>query len=269
MSLVYNSISIVVPTYNETPNIRPLCERLFGSIRNHPELTAELIYVDDESPGSDETKRIVDSLVSEGFPVRIYSRKRRDGRGLSSAVLIGFDIATHPVVVCMDADLQHEPESVYSVALPVLTGRAEFTVGSRYCHDRGFGFDWAPHRRLISAGATLLARGVSTSTDPMSGFFATTKRVISRGRGKINSIGFKIALEIMCKCRAYPVVDVPITFQTRTAGESKLTMRQNIEYIQQLIGLYWDNFPIGLISIGIFILFFIFIFINKILNLIK
>lgn len=236
-------VSVIVPTYNETLNVRPLCERLFASVKKQdPKLSVELIYVDDESVGTSKTLEIVAKLSKEGFPVKIHSRKKSEGRGLSSAVLLGFNMAKHDVILCMDADLQHEPEAVYSLALPVLTHKAEFTLGSRYCGGGGFGFDWALHRKIISATATLLAYGVSQSTDPMSGFFCTTKQVLARGAHKINPIGFKIGLEVMARCRANPVVDVPITFQSRIAGESKLTMKQNILYLQQLMSLYWDKY---------------------------
>jgi dolichol-phosphate mannosyltransferase len=236
---------VVVPTYNETLNIRPLCERLFKSLRSLAgNLSAELLIVDDESAGSKQTIDIVNELAKEGYPIRIYARTKAQGRGLSSAVLLGFQQAKYDTMLCMDADLQHEPESVYDVALPVMTGKAEFSVGSRYCGGGGFGFDWAVHRRIISSGATMLAMGISKSSDPMSGFFCTTKKVLARGASRINPIGFKIGLEIMARCRAHPVADVPITFQSRIAGESKLTMKQNIYYVQQLIGLYWDRSPV-------------------------
>ena len=245
-----DGLSVVVPTFNETLNIRPLCERLFASMKKENEnLDVELLYVDDESSGTDKTIEVVKELQREGFCVRIHSRKKKEGRGLSSAVLLGFNMAKYKAILCMDADLQHEPESVYSVALPVLHGKAEFTVGSRYCGGGGFGFDWAFHRKIISSGATLLAYGVSSSTDPMSGFFCTTKKVLSRGADKINPIGFKIGLEVMARCRAKPVMDVPITFQSRIAGESKLTMKQNIYYVQQLIALYWDKSPAGFVLV--------------------
>ncbi len=245
MSIGNNGLSVVVPTYNETLNIRPLCERLFKSLRSVAEnVAAELLIVDDESQGTQQTIQIVESLVKEGYPIRIHARTKAQGRGLSSAVLLGFQQAKYDTMLCMDADLQHEPESVYEVALPVITGKAEFSVGSRYCGGGGFGFDWAIHRRIISSGATMLALGISKSSDPMSGFFCTTKQVLARGAKNINPIGFKIGLEIMARCRANPVQDVPITFQSRIAGESKLTMKQNIYYVQQLIGLYWDRSPL-------------------------
>ncbi len=236
-----------------------LCERLCKALTKEKKLKAfELIYVDDESAGTPKTEATVKQLVKEGFPVRIHMRTKAQGRGLSSAVLLGFSIAKFDTVLCMDADLQHEPEAVYSVAKPVLKNKAEFSIGSRYCGGGGFGFDWAFHRRLISHGATLLAIGVSTSTDPMSGFFCTSKKVLARAAKSINPIGFKIALEIMARTKANPVVDVPITFQSRVAGESKLSMKQNVLYLQQLASLYWDRHPVGCVSAVAFILFVIY-----------
>lgn len=248
LSKTVPGLSVVVPTYNETANIRPLCERLFAALKT-VNLQAELLFVDDESVGSKKTIEIVKQLEKEGFPVRIHARTKSQGRGLSSAVLLGFGLAKFETILCMDADLQHEPEAVYSVAKPVLDGKAEFTVGSRYIGGGGFGFDWALHRKIISSGATLLAIGVSKSSDPMSGFFATTKTVLSRGSSRINPIGFKIGLEVMARSRANPVVDVPITFQSRVAGESKLTMKQNVYYVQQLLSLYIDVAPATFVSI--------------------
>lgn len=242
--IFFMSLSVIVPTYNEVDNIRPLCERLCTALNKEKKLKAyELIYVDDESVGTAKTESTVKQLAKEGFPVRIHMRTKKQGRGLSSAVLLGFSLAKYDNILCMDADLQHEPEAVYSVAKPVLENGAEFSIGSRYCGGGGFGFDWAIHRRLISHGATMLALGVSSSTDPMSGFFCTTKKVLARAAGRINPIGFKIALEIMARTKANPVVDVPITFQSRIAGESKLSMKQNVLYIQQLAALYWDRYP--------------------------
>jgi dolichol-phosphate mannosyltransferase len=144
----------------------------------------------------------------------------------------------------MDADLQHEPEAVPSVAAPVLDGDAEFTVGSRNVDGGGIGMEWALIRRILSSGATMLAYPLSKSTDPMSGFFCTTKTVFKRGKGKINATGFKIGLELMVRCNANPVVDVPITFRERIAGESKLSMKQNFYYVQQLMALYWSKYAV-------------------------
>ena len=102
----------------------------------------------------------------------------------------------------------------------------------------------------IDAGEQMVVmmRGVARCcccrcSDPMSGFFCTSEEVYARGKDKVNAVGFKISLELMVRCQANPVQDVPITFRERVAGESKLTMKQNIEYIKQLMVLYWAMYP--------------------------
>jgi dolichol-phosphate mannosyltransferase len=240
MTTKSKEISVIVPTYNETENIRPLCERLFKALEGAG-LNGELLIMDDESVGSEETVKIVDDLKKKGHPVRIHCRKRSEGRGLSSAVLLGFQMAVHSTLVCMDADLQHEPETVPAVAEPVLSGSAEFVVGSRNVAGGGVGFEWNFIRRIMSWVATLLAWPVAGSTDPMSGFFCTTKAVIARAKDA-NPIGFKIGLEIMSRSRAHPVKDVAITFQNRVAGESKLSGKMITLYAQQLAQLYWNKY---------------------------
>lgn len=236
-------LSVIVPTYNETDNIRPLCERLFKALDGSG-IEAELLFVDDESEGSAATENIVSKLASEGHPVRIRCRKKTEGRGLSSAVLLGFDSAKYKVILCMDADLQHEPESVPAVAEPILQGDAEFALGSRHIAGGAVGFEWSIKRQVVSRVATALAYPLAPSTDPMSGFFCTTKDVLNRGRTSINSIGFKIGLEIMVRCNCKPIVDVPITFQNRVAGESKLSAKVVRLYLEQLGSLYWDVYRV-------------------------
>ena len=67
----------------------------------------------------------------QSYPIRIHVRRKGEGRGLSSAVLLGFEKARYGTVLCMDADLQHEPEAVPSVADPILNKYGDFAVGSR------------------------------------------------------------------------------------------------------------------------------------------
>lgn len=260
-------LSVVVPAYNETENIRPLCERLFKAVKEAG-ITTELIIVDDESSGSEETEQIAKDLAKEGYNVRIHCRKKTEGRGLSSAVLLGFNMAKYPVVLCMDADLQHEPESVPTVAAPVLDGVAEFSIGSRHVAGGGVGFEWSGFRRVVSRGATLLAYFVASSTDPMSGFFCVSKEVLKRGQDRLNPIGFKIGLEIMARCRCNPVQDVAITFRERAAGESKLSAKQYRLYLEQLGALYWDKLGPWIMAIPLLIIFIFFLtrFVRILLN---
>jgi dolichol-phosphate mannosyltransferase len=238
-------LSVIVPTYNEAPNIRPLCDRLFTAARSAG-LTIEVLIVDDDSgEGTVKTESIVQQLQAEKYDVRLHVRRRREGRGLSSAVLIGFQKAKYNVMLCMDADLQHLPEDVPRVAQPVLLGQAEFSVGSRHV-EGGCVAGWTLKRKIISAGATALAWPIARSTDPMSGLFCLRRDVLARGRN-LNPMGFKIALELAVKCNVRTLKDVPITFGDRIAGESKLSMKTNILYLTQLAGLYWFKFKWAII----------------------
>merc|ERR1719461_1377234 len=86
----------------------------------------------------------------------------------------------------------------------------------------------------------------------MSGFFCVSKEVLQRGDGRFNLIGFKIGLEVNVRCRCHPIKDVAITFQQRTAGESKLSAKQYKLYLEQLAGLYWEKF--GMLLVLLFML---------------
>ena len=218
------TLSVVVPAYDEALNIRPLTERLFAATRA-AKLETELIVADDESSGSEATREVVEALAKEGYSVRLHARRRSEGRGLSSAVLLGFQQARYEAVLCMDADLQHEPEAVPAIAAPVLAGSADFAVGSRNVGGGGLGFEWSLVRRIISAGATSLAWPLSRSSDPMSGFFCLRKATLARSADAgVNTMGFKIGLELMVRCRCTAVVDVPITFRERLTLTLTLTL---------------------------------------------
>jgi dolichol-phosphate mannosyltransferase len=188
---------------------------------------------------------------------RIHVRRRHEGSGLSSAVVLGFTKAKYGTLLCMDADLQHEPESVPAVAEPILNGDADFSVGSRAAEGAGELDNWAIHRRVISWFATLLARPLTASSDPMSGFFCLSKDTFQRGESKLNPIGYKIGLELMVRCGCKNVQEVPIQFRDREAGESKLSMKQNVLYVQQLVALYWFKFWIAIVLCLALCLYFV------------
>jgi dolichol-phosphate mannosyltransferase len=241
------SLSVIVPAYDEAPNIRPLTERVTAACKAAG-LQLDLLIMDDDSgAGTVETERVVKELQAEGFPVRLHIRRSYEGRGLGSAVLLGFFMARYDAMLCMDADLQHLPEDVPRVAAPVLRGDAEFTVGSRNVAG-GKVQGWTLPRQIISAGATLLARPLTPCSDPMSGFFCLTAPVLARGHGELNPLGFKIALEIMVKCGVTRLQDVPITFADRQFGESKLDSKTTVLYVQQLAHLYWYQYWAALLG---------------------
>lgn len=247
------AVSIVVPTYREVGNIPILTKRLFNALRA-AEIPAELIFVDDDS--RDGSAEAVGEL-SRDHPVRIITRTNE--RGLSSAVIRGFAEARHDILLCMDADLSHPPESVPDLIAPIAADEAEFVIGSRYVAGGRTKEDWGILRRINSRGATLLARPLTAVRDPMAGFFCLRRAVLHRAEAAgLNPIGYKIALEIFIKARCRHVAEIPIEFSDRLHGKSKMTFRQQAEYLRHLARLYrfqrpmlfWGSIAASLVAIG-------------------
>lgn len=223
------SVTIVVPTYNESKNISPLVGKIAKSISGYD---YEILFVDDNS--TDGTLEAIEALKSE-HPVRVIVR--RDEKGLASAVVKGFENARNELIVVMDADLQHPPEIIPRL-LDALEGGADLAVGSRYAPGGGCS-EWSGLRKLISRGAIILAGMALPKArkvkDPMSGFFALKRRVISGVR--LDPIGYKILLEVLVLGEYNQAVEVPFQFQLRERGRSKLNLNQQYEYLRHLLRL--------------------------------
>ncbi len=219
-------VSIVLPTYNERKALEILHPRLSGVLA---EFSSEVVVVDDSSP--DGTGEFVTSR--DGAPYRLIERPGR--LGLASAVLEGFRVARGRAIVVLDADGSHPPEVIPALVRPILEGRAEFVLASRKVAG-GSAPGLVGWRRAVSFGGGLLARPLVHVLDPMSGFFALDRRILARA--ELAPIGYKIALEVLVRCRPRPVLEVPFTFGPRVAGESKLGSGQIREYLRHLGRLY-------------------------------
>jgi dolichol-phosphate mannosyltransferase len=223
------SVTVVVPTYREVENIPHLVDRL-AEVRELSGLDLELLLMDDDS--RDGSSELVAGL---SLPwVRLVTRT--GSRSLSLAVLDGLRLSQCDVVVVMDADLSHPPETI-----PALLGRleegADVAVGSRFIAGGSTADDWGFLRWLNSRVATVLAAPLTALNDPMSGFFALRRATFAAGRD-FSPIGYKILLELIIKCRCERVVEVPIHFDDRRYGQSKLTIKEQLRYIQHLRRLY-------------------------------
>ena len=221
-------LSVVVPTFNERENLPRLAEELFRALAAAG-IRGELVVVDDDSPDGTAT---VARWLAGRHPVRVLLRKGQTG--LSSAVLEGVEHSLAPVVCVMDADLSHPPKAVPLLYYEVMTG-ADIAVGSRLVPGGGVE-NWPLGRRLISKGATLLARPLTSVSDPMSGFFCF-RRSLLRG-ARLEPEGYKVLLEILARCEIARAVEVPYLFRDRRAGRSKLTGRVMRQYLGHLFRLY-------------------------------
>ncbi len=222
-------VTVIVPTYREAENLPHLIERL-ARLREREGLNLELLIMDD-----DDHDGTAESIAARPEPW-VQLVVRRASRGLSAAVLDGLRRADGDVLVCMDADLSHPPEALPQM-LEALRAGADFVIGSRYVYGGSTAEDWGPLRRLNSRIATALARPLTSAQDPMAGYFALTRQTYERGRD-FNPVGYKIALELIVKCRCKRVVEIPIHFENRRLGKSKLTVRQQLLYLRHLRRLY-------------------------------
>jgi dolichol-phosphate mannosyltransferase len=223
-------LSIVIPTFNERDNIRPLLALIEAAL---PNVAWEAVFVDDNS--RDGTLDVLQEVAQSDARVRFLHRMGR--RGLSTAVIEGILSTSAPYIGVIDADMQHD-ERVLPHMLEALRSHAyDITVGSRYVAGGGFG-QWDESRKSISQFATRLAKLIVKSdlTDPMSGFFMVTRDAFKKAAGQLSGQGYKILLDIFASSPApLRLKELPYEFRTRQHGESKLDSMVVVEYLMLLL----------------------------------
>jgi dolichol-phosphate mannosyltransferase len=222
-------VTLVVPTYREAENLPHLIDRV-ARVREATGLEIDMLIMDDDS--RDGSAELVAARPEPWVAIVVRTAER----GLSAAVLDGMRRARGDVLVCMDADLSHPPEALPQILRKLAEG-GDFVIGSRYVTGGSTSDDWGFLRWLNSRVATLLARPFTAARDPMAGYFALRRSTFEAGRD-LNPVGYKIGLELLVKCGCERVVEVPIHFEDRQYGESKLTLRQQLLYLKHLRRLY-------------------------------
>lgn len=225
------AFSLVIPTYNESQNLSPLLNQLVPLLDGALPHQYELIVVDDDSP--DRTWEVALSLTATYPHLRVLRRQQE--RGLSTAVLRGWQVARGEVLGVIDGDLQHPPEVLLQL-LRAMTQGADLAVASRHV-DGGGVSEWSLLRRCLSRGAQvlgllLLPQVVGRVSDPMSGYFLVRRAAIAET--VLNPLGYKILLEILARGRVKQIAEVGYVFQERQTGASKVTWKQYVEYLLHL-----------------------------------
>jgi dolichol-phosphate mannosyltransferase len=234
-------LSLVIPTYNEAKNIEELVERLTALLDESLRGAYELIVVDDDSP--DRTWELAGALTAKYPHLRVV---RREGeRGLSTAVIRGWQAARGDVLGVIDADLQHPPEVTVALWSEMERG-ADLAVASRHVEGGGVS-NWSPVRRILSRGAQLfglflLPNVIGRVTDPMSGYFMVRRTAI--GGAAMNPLGYKILIEVLGRGKIRWIGEVPYVFRERALGDSKVTWRLYVEYLRHLLRLRLSRLPI-------------------------
>ena len=244
-------LSVVIPTYKERANIAPLLAALEAGLQG---LNWEVIFVDDHSP--DHTADAVRELALVNPRVRIIERIGR--RGLSSACIEGMMASPAPCLAVMDADMQHD-ETVLPEMFRLLQSRnLDVVVASRRITGGSMG-EFAQKRVRLSDLGSRVSKLVCHCevTDPMSGFFIVDSHFFRASVPRLTGTGFKLLVDILASSPVPPrIAEVPYRFRNRVAGESKLDVNVELEYlfliVDKLVGRYLPTRFVLFLGVGSF-----------------
>ncbi|MFC0384714.1 glycosyltransferase family 2 protein [Muricoccus vinaceus] len=248
-------LTVVIPCYNERANVAPMVARLGATLEG---LEWEAVFVDDNSP--DGTAAAVREIARADRRVRCIRRVGR--RGLSSAVIEGALSSSADFVAVIDGDLQHD-ETRLPLMLAALREGYDLAVGSRHVpggDSEGLSGAW--RHRLSNTGIRAAQAILPVPlTDPMSGFFMLPRPLFEEIAPRLTSQGFKVLLDIVLSSpRPLRVKEVPMRFQPRVAGESKLDVLILLQFgallldkaLHGLVPLRFISFGlVGLLGVGV------------------
>ena len=231
-------VIVVIPTYNEASNI----EKITGDVLTQP-ASVDILIVDDSSP--DGTGALADALSAAPTSAgRVHVLHRTAKEGLGRAYLAGFAwalAAGYDAVVEMDADLSHDPLYLRSIVEAAKT--ADVVIGSRYLNGISV-INWPLSRILLSWGANKYVRTVTglTVNDCTSGYRLYHRRVLeSLDLSSVRSNGYSFQVEMTFRAQlcGFSLVEVPIIFMERRAGQSKLSKGVVWESLLMPLKLRW------------------------------
>lgn len=230
--------AIIIPTYNERENIALLVQDIVNL-----GLDSQIIIVDDNSP--DGTGQLADELAGQHAGVRVIHRPGK--LGLGTAHITGMKAALDSGaawILTMDADFSHHPR--YLPDLLAGLERFDVVIGSRYVPGGGTLYCTAP-RKALSRGANLFARTVLSlhAGDATAGFRGYRRAVLeSIPLDEIVSNGYSFLIEMLYRCqrRGWHAGEVPIVFENRQRGASKISKTEILKAMQTVVRLGWERF---------------------------
>jgi dolichol-phosphate mannosyltransferase len=217
---------VCVPTYNEAENIPHLIEQV---LQHNPNV--DILVIDDSSP--DGTAQIVEKIAASEARVKLLLRAKKEGLG--RAYLAGFAWAVennYELVVEMDADFSHRPVDL-KLILQSFTKDIDFIVGSRYV-EGGSTLNWSFLRRLISRGGSFYARNIlgyplKDWTGGFNAWRASCLQKIILSSVTSNGYSFQIELKFKALSRGCRGLEIPILFEDRRVGQSKMSVKIVLE----------------------------------------
>src|SRR5947209_6644233 len=230
---------IIIPTYNELENLRPLLQEIFSYAQE-----TDVLIVDDNSP--DGTGKLADEIHNENPQVHVLHRAGK--LGLGTAYIAGFKYAVahdYDAAFEMDADFSHDP--CYLPNFLKAIEDADLVIGSRYIPGGGTP-NWSPLRRLISGSGNIFARfmlGIPVR-DCTAGFRCYRRKVLeSIDLDTIRSQGYAFQVELAYRVllHGFKIVETPIIFKDRRVGKSKMSRKIVIEAFAYVIRTRFSKRP--------------------------
>ena len=232
-------VSLIVPTYNEAKNL-PLFFEEINKIIDKSKIDLEYIVVDDNSP--DGTGQVAEQLKTQ-YPIKIIHRAGK--LGLGTAVIEGFKLSDREIIGVMDADLSHDP-SILNQLIGSFEQGYDIAIGSRF-EEGSVVENWTISRMLISKSGVGLARLITHTKDPLSGYFFLKRQVIAGLN--LKTTGYKILLEILVKGKYDKILELPYSFRMRRFSTSKLNYKEYVLFIGQLM-VYSDYTLFNMLRYG-------------------
>ncbi len=225
---------IVLPTYNERDNIGAMIDSILTRVQKSTSHQLEVLVVDDNSP--DGTQAIVTTKMAEYPTLHLMTGNKK---GLGVAYIRGMNMALRlgaEVIFEMDADFSHNPDDIPAMIDKIAQGY-QFVIGSRYVRGGSIPSEWHTWRKLNSWGGNLVARliaGIYTVNDCTSGFRAISAQLLKKidlDAIPTQGYGFQVSLLHEAYTRKARIFEWPIQFKDRTLGESKLGLRDILEFV--------------------------------------
>lgn len=232
-----NKTLVIIPTYDEKNNVRPIAQAVFGV---QPD--ANILFVDDNSP--DGTGQIIDGMCKDDKRVNVLHRPGKSGLG--RAYIAGFKWAIehgYDLIFEMDADFSHDPAEIPNFIKAA--ENADLVLGSRYMHGIRI-TNWPLSRLILSKSASIYVRLVTGMpiTDPTGGFKCYRREVlqaINLDSIEANGYSFQIEMKHTAWIQGFRIAEIPITFVDRRAGYSKMNTGIVGEALWQVWKLAWQS----------------------------
>lgn len=226
-----SKVLVIIPTYNEKDNVAGISQAVMAA-----EPTAHILFVDDNSP--DGTGSVIEALRVDNNQINLLTREEKEGLG--RAYLAGFKWALereYEFIFEMDSDFSHNPASI--PAFLRAAQKADLVLGTRYQNGVRV-VNWPLKRLVLSMGASMYVRVVTglPFSDPTGGYKCFRRKVLEAihlDDIRSNGYSFQIEMTHTAWMMGFKVAEVPITFDERRSGQSKM----NYNIIREAVRMVW------------------------------